>query len=60
VVYRVSRTNQQSGQLSWLDGLKLLIWGYGKELQEYHAQTTKPDTGQNILIRARKPNLGTK
>lgn len=55
VVYRVSRTNQQSGQLSWLDGLKLLIWGYGKELQEYHAQTSKPNTGQNILIRARKP-----
>lgn len=55
VVYRVSRTNQQSGKLSWLDELCLLIWGYRKELQEYRAQHATPHTGQNVLIRARKP-----
>jgi 2-polyprenyl-3-methyl-5-hydroxy-6-metoxy-1,4-benzoquinol methylase len=55
VVYRVSRTNQQSGKLSWLDELSLLIWSYRKELQEYRAQKFNPRTGQNVLIRARKP-----
>ena len=55
VVYRVSRTNQQSGQLPWLDELSLLIWSYRKELQEYRAQKINFHTGQNVLIRARKP-----
>lgn len=55
VVYRVSRTNQQAAKLSWLDELGLLIWSYRKELQEYRAQSTNPHTGQNVLIRARKP-----
>lgn len=57
VVYRVSWANQQSGKLSWLEDLGLLIWSYRKELQEYRAQCINPDTGQNILIRARKPTL---
>lgn len=56
VVYRVSRTNQQSGKLSWLDEFGLLIWSYRKEFQEYCAQKIKPHTGQNILVCARKPN----
>jgi 2-polyprenyl-3-methyl-5-hydroxy-6-metoxy-1,4-benzoquinol methylase len=55
VVYRVSRSNQQACALSWIQQIKLLIWGYDKELQEYRAQTLQPHTGQNILIRARKP-----
>lgn len=57
VVYRVSRANQQkqTGKLTWLDELGLLIWGYRKELQEYRAQNTNPHTGQNVLICARKP-----
>lgn len=55
VVYRVSRTNQQSGKSSWLGELGLLIWSYRKELQEYRAQAVRPHTGQNVLIRARKP-----
>lgn len=55
VVYRVSRTNQRSGKSSWLNELKLLIWSYDKELQEYRAQANNPHTGQNVLIRARKP-----
>lgn len=57
VVYRVSRSNRQkqTGRLSWLDELGLLAWGYRKELQEYRAQQSSPHTGQNVLIRARKP-----
>ena len=57
VVYRVSRTNRQkqSGKLSWLGELGLLLWSYHKELQEYRAQPYNPHTGQNVLIRARKP-----
>lgn len=55
VVYRVSRTNQQSAKLSWLDELGLLVWSYRKELQEYRTQQINPSTGQNVLICARKP-----
>lgn len=56
VVYRVSRANRQkqTGKLSWLDELGLLAWGYRKELQEHRAQRSRPHTGQNVLIRARK------
>lgn len=57
IVYRVSRSNQQSEKSSWLNELSLLIWSYGKELQEFRAQNLKPHTGQNILIRARKPAI---
>jgi 2-polyprenyl-3-methyl-5-hydroxy-6-metoxy-1,4-benzoquinol methylase len=60
VVYRVSRSNQQAGSFSWLNELQLLIWSYRKELHEYRAQASQPHTGQNVLIRARKPNNGTK
>ncbi len=55
VVYRVSRSNQQGRQLSWLDEFGLLLWGYRKELHEYRAQQQQPHSGQNILLRARKP-----
>ncbi len=55
VVYRVSRTNQQNSKLSWPDELGLLLWSYRKELHEYRAQSIHPHTGQNVLIRARKP-----
>ncbi len=56
VVYRVSHTLQgQTEHHSWLDELKLLLWSYGKEVHEYRAQIAQPHTGQNILIRARKP-----
>jgi 2-polyprenyl-3-methyl-5-hydroxy-6-metoxy-1,4-benzoquinol methylase len=55
VVYRVSRTNQQAAKSSWLDELGLLIWSYRKELHEYRTQSIHPHTGQNVLIRARKP-----
>lgn len=37
VSYRVSRTNQRSGKLPWLNEPGLLIWTYGKELHEYRA-----------------------
>ncbi|HEX5336909.1 MAG TPA: class I SAM-dependent methyltransferase [Gallionella sp.] len=59
VVYRVSRTIQQPCNPSWLQELGLLVWSYRKELQEYRAQHTRPHTGQNVLIRARKPLHGT-
>lgn len=55
IVYRVSRINQQARKLSWLDELGLLVWSYRKELHEYRVQNINPHTGQNILIRARKP-----
>lgn len=55
VVYRVSRTLEQRRKRSWLDELGLLIFGYRRELHEYHAQNTRPHTGQDVLIRARKP-----
>lgn len=57
VVYRVSRTNQQKqkGKLFWLNELRLLIWSYRKELQESREQANLPHSGQNVLIRARKP-----
>lgn len=55
VVYRVSRTNQQSRKLTWLEELGLLVWSYRKELQEYRTQQINPSTGQNVLICARKP-----
>lgn len=55
VVYRVSRTNQKARKLTWLEELNMLIWGYRKELQEYRVQNIHPHTGQNVLIRARKP-----
>ncbi len=56
VVYRVSRTNQLGGKLSWLQELRLLSWSYRKELQEHRTQRTRSHTGQNVLIRARKPS----
>lgn len=55
VVYRVSHANRQQPKPSWFGGLKLLIWSYVQELHEYRAQTSQPCTGQNVLIRARKP-----
>jgi len=56
VVYRASRAKQEPANSPWLKQLKLIIWGYKKELHEYRAQDTLPQTGQNVLIRARKPN----
>jgi ubiquinone/menaquinone biosynthesis C-methylase UbiE len=54
-VYRVSLSLQHPEAASWLGQLKLLIWSYRKELLEDRIQKTHPNTGQNILIRARKP-----
>jgi 2-polyprenyl-3-methyl-5-hydroxy-6-metoxy-1,4-benzoquinol methylase len=55
VVYRVSREIKLGGGASWLGQLAALIWSYRKELHEYRSQHDTPLTGQNILIRARKP-----
>lgn len=55
VVYRVSKEIQLAKELTWIDQLHLLLWGYKKELREFAAQQTHPFTGQNVLIRARKP-----
>ena len=59
VVYRVSKLNQlkQGRNISFMDRLRLIGWGYKKELQEHLAQKNRSDTGQNILIRARKPPM---
>jgi hypothetical protein len=55
VVYRVSREIAEGGPGSGWQRLSMLSWSHGKELHEQRAQSTQPHTGQNILIRARKP-----
>lgn len=55
VVYRVSRTLQRGGKSSFLSELRAFSWSYVKELTEYQAQASRPDSGQNVLVRARKP-----
>lgn len=59
VVYRVSKLNQmqQGRNISFMDRLQLIGWSYRKELQEHLAQKSRSGTGQNILIRARKPPM---
>lgn len=59
VIYRVSKTRQlsQDGKLSFARKLWLLAWSYYKELREHLQQTRLPYTGQDILIRARRPLL---
>lgn len=54
-VYRVSREIAEGRPASWLEEIHRLIWSYRQELQEFRAQTDRPHTGQNVLIRARKP-----
>lgn len=56
-VYRVSLAIQQRDrdQPSWLGEISLLLWSLRKELHEYQVQHIRPHTGQNVLIRARKP-----
>jgi hypothetical protein len=55
VVYRASRNCEQIEPSSWIKQFLLLIWGYRRELHEHRMQKESPHTGQNILIRARKP-----
>jgi 2-polyprenyl-3-methyl-5-hydroxy-6-metoxy-1,4-benzoquinol methylase len=55
-VYRVSRAKQHPDQQSWLNQFGMLAWSYRKELHEYQSQSFQRNTGQNILIRARKPS----
>jgi len=55
-VYRVSHSLQHPNATSWVEQFKLLIWSYRKELHEHQMQKTDPNTGQNVLIRARKPS----
>lgn len=56
VVYRVSHEIAAGGPGSVWQRLATLSWSYAKELQEQRAQSTQPNTGQNVLIRARKPS----
>lgn len=55
VVYRVSREIAEGGLGSGWQRLSMLSWSHGKELYEQRAQSMQPHTGQNILVRARKP-----
>lgn len=55
VVYRVSREIAEGGPGGGWHRLVLLAWSLRKELREQCAQAYQPHTGQNILIRARKP-----
>ncbi|MDD2892294.1 MAG: class I SAM-dependent methyltransferase [Halothiobacillaceae bacterium] len=55
VVYRVSREITEGGPGSGWHRLAMLAWSHGKELHEQRAQSNEPYTGQNVLIRARKP-----
>lgn len=58
-IYRVSKYNQTKrlGNVSFFFQLQILVWGYYKELCEYKKQSILPNTGQNVLISARKPLL---
>ena len=58
VVYRVSRSNQLAYDGETANPLALLLWSYRQELREYRNQQSARDTGQNVLIRARKPMQG--
>lgn len=55
-VYRVSHSLQHPVTTSWIERFKSLIWSYKKELHEHRMQKIHPNTGQNVLIRARKPS----
>lgn len=55
VVYRVSREIAKGGAGPWLRQLSTLVWSYGRELHEQRAQQDRPNTGQNLLVIARKP-----
>lgn len=55
-VYRVSYTLQHPEADTGLGQFKLLLWSYRKKLREYQLQQSQPNTGQNVLIRARKPS----
>ncbi len=57
-VYRVSKSNgmKATGMVGFFDQLRLLGWGYYKELREHHQQKRMPNTAQNVLIVARKPS----
>lgn len=56
VVYRVSRSNQLAHDGETANPLALLAWSYRQELSEYRQSVR--DTGQNVLVRARKPMQG--
>lgn len=55
VVYRVSQTLRRGGKSSFLSDLRAFSWSYVKELTEYQTQSSRPGSGQNVLVRARKP-----
>jgi SAM-dependent methyltransferase len=55
IVYRVSRNIARGNEGSWFERLSSLAWSYRKELHEHLTQQHEPHTGQNVLIRARKP-----
>lgn len=55
VVYRASnKLRHPEAAGSWGE-LSLLRWSYRQELLEYLTQNEQPNSGQNVLIRARKP-----
>lgn len=58
VVYRVSRANQLARDGVTANPLALLAWSYRQELSEYLDQKSARDTGQNVLVSARKPTQG--
>jgi len=55
VVYRASRDIADGSSGSLWHRFQTMSWGYEMELQEQRKQLTQPLSGQNILIRARKP-----
>lgn len=60
-IYRVSKYNRikHQGGVPFPAKLWMLAWGYYKELCEHQKQGALPNTGQNVLVRARKPVHGT-
>jgi len=55
VVYRVSEALAHGADVSWLTQAARLFRSYQQELAEQHMQSEQALTGQNVVVRLRKP-----
>lgn len=55
IIYRVSRTLQQSNSINLWFQLKLIPWSYLQELRDFKAQRAGKHVAQNVLTIAIKP-----
>jgi len=59
-VHRVSCLNRmkETGKQTVFAQIRLLVWSYRMEMREHRALATLPDSGEDVLVRARKPGHG--